>query len=804
MSALLMKLPGRTIVQARPEPIRCFSERACHFEKVIAGASAPMTDSFTTWRTPAFFAASTALISRSIPFTPAETRYSFSIPFNALATDSLESMSPSTISAFPSNSRAFCGLLTRSRGLWPLAISWRATSPPVVPVAPRTRIIPDAPFESVRDLIADDPRRKRPPRSAASLLESASADRPQRRGGGDRVLGDPDLDQRRPARGERAVERGSEFRGRLHQLSVRAEGAGVGREVRVDESRAMHAARVVALLVHADGAVLAVVDDDHHDGELVPHGGRELLARHEEAAVPSERDHDAVGMERLRRDGRGHAIPHRAAGGAQLGLESAILMEPVHPGGVVAGAVGDDGGGREPIPQGPHDLGELHRPGNRHRSGPGEVLRPGGGTLRSPDRRRLGLQPGERRGKLHHPGIDGQLRCVDPAELLRAAVCVEEPLPRHRNLEQRIPAGGDLTETGAEDEGDVGVADPLRELRVDTDPDVPGVERMAVVEGILEAEGAGHRQLPRFGEAAQIVAGLGGPSAAAHEDDGAARAGEDGPEPGHLLLRRGRRDPLRRGDGLRDRLLLEHVLRKREHHGPRPPRHRRVEGVAHIFRDAPRVVDLRHPLGELSEHPPEIDLLERLAIEEIATGLTDEEDDRRRILEGRVDAYRRMRGSGAPGDERNPRAARQLAVRVRHVGRARFVATDDEADLLALVVEAVEEREVALAGDAEDVVGTLDDEAPRQDLSARSRDGGHGAVVPRRRQPCWCLRTCWEQARAPAQARSVLFKEVARRGRRRWAPPRWSVSAARGPVWKRDTRAPRRPRAPRRRRARTS
>src|SRR3546814_4559251 len=74
----------------------------------------------------------------------------------------------------------------------------------------------------------------------------------------------------------------------------------------------------------------------------------------------------------------------------------------------------------------------------------------------------------------------------------------------------------------------------------------------------------------------------------------------------------------------------------------RAPRGGGVEGTADHLRDAPGVIDLGHPLGELAEHAAVVDLLERLALGHVAPDLADEEDHRRRILEGDMDA-----GAGA-------------------------------------------------------------------------------------------------------------------------------------------------------------
>src|SRR5882762_5188764 len=124
-----------------------------------------------------------------------------------------------------------------------------------------------------------------------------------------------------------------------------------------------------------------------------------------------------------------------------------------------------------------------------------------------------------------------------------------------------------------------------------------------------------------------------------------------------------------------------------------------MESVAHVLRNAAWVVHLRDPFRELPEHPPVVDLLERLAIEHVAARLTYQEQYRRRVLERGVDADRRMGRPRTARDEGDSGTAGQLAVRVRHVGGPALVAADDDADFFLRVVEGVEKREVAFPGD---------------------------------------------------------------------------------------------------------
>ena len=78
----------------------------------------------------------------------------------------------------------------------------------------------------------------------------------------------------------------------------------------------------------------------------------------------------------------------------------------------------------------------------------------------------------------------------------------------------------------------------------------------------------------------------------------------------------------------------------------------------------------------------------------------------------------------APGPRVTKQSARpvgELAVGLGHVGRARLVAADDELQLVAHVVEAVEHREEALARHREREVGAVDHELVDEELAAVAR-----------------------------------------------------------------------------------
>ena len=162
-------------------------------------------------------------------------------------------------------------------------------------------------------------------------------------------------------------------------------------------------------------------------------------------------------------------------------------------------------------------------------------------------------------------------------------------------------------------------ADARQELRIDADADVAGIAVMAVVEAVLAAEGAADRQIARLGEALQ------GAQAAAvlqRLPPTMTKRPLGGGE--HVAnLHRSRPGPDARGPA---RGASAHRTAPSGRACPRAAQARpgpgrpciAGEGARHVLRDARRVVDLRHPLGELAEHAAEVDLLEGLAVALVA------------------------------------------------------------------------------------------------------------------------------------------------------------------------------------------
>ena len=131
-----------------------------------------------------------------------------------------------------------------------------------------------------------------------------------------------------------------------------------------------------------------------------------------------------------------------------------------------------------------------------------------------------------------------------------------------------------------------------------------------------------------------------------------------------------------------------------------------MKGPADIFRNARRIVDLRHPFGHLAEHPAVVDFLKGLAFHHPARHLTDQQHHRRRILEGDMDAGTCIGRAGTAGHHADTGPAGELAIGIGHHGRAAFLAAHHRADTVALL-QAVDNRQIAFAGHTEDEIYPL-------------------------------------------------------------------------------------------------
>ena len=256
-----------------------------------------------------------------------------------------------------------------------------------------------------------------------------------------------------------------------HRLAVQAVGSREHVEVGVDEVGGDHPARIVALLVHPDGAVAAVID--HQEGEVAQAlrgGGGDLLAVHQEIAVAAPGDDFAAGVQNCGRDACRDAIAHRTALRRELGAEAAIAVETVQPLREIPGAAGDDGVLGQRILQIADRMSEVeaarHLRRLRERLVGGAHFR----AVRGPGRVRDRLQRGERGGEFRHAGVDPEIGLIDLADLVDPRMRVDQKLARLGQGEERIALGDGLAELGAGHQQQIGLPDRIGEGRVDAEP----------------------------------------------------------------------------------------------------------------------------------------------------------------------------------------------------------------------------------------------------------------------------------------------------------------------------------------------
>ena len=274
-------------------------------------------------------------------------------------------------------------------------------------------------------------------------------------------------------------------------------------------------------------------------------------------------------------------------------------------------------------------------------------------------------------------------------------------LLRTRCLYQRVVAGGHLTQTRADGNDQIAGLDAGSELRVQADTDIPGVQRVVVVKGVLKTESIADRQPPVLGKALQGLGRLRCPAATAGNHQRALGSQQ------HFAQRaQGTRvAPCLDGFNARQRLrgghLGEHVFRQHQHHRAGPPVHGRGKGAGHVLRNSIGVIYTLHSLGKAlgagSEETGVIDFLKGLTVPAVTGDIAHQQDHGCGVLEGRVHADRGIGGPWAAGHHANARAPGQFAVGLGHEGSTTFLAAGHKFDLPAPGVHAVQHGQIALA-----------------------------------------------------------------------------------------------------------
>ena len=156
----------------------------------------------------------------------------------------------------------------------------------------------------------------------------------------------------------------------------------------------------------------------------------------------------------------------------------------------------------------------------------------------------------------------------------------------------------------------------------------------------MAAKRAAGREIVCPGKARNVAAGHVAPTAAADQHHRPFCGCEQPAQLGEVARSRVGADRAVGAGHRGDAAIAQHVLGQRQDHRTRPAGGRDLEGLVDQLGDALGQIDLCNPFRERREHFAEIDLLKGLAVELVAGDLADENDHRRRILEGGVDADR--------------------------------------------------------------------------------------------------------------------------------------------------------------------
>ena len=82
----------------------------------------------------------------------------------------------------------------------------------------------------------------------------------------------------------------------------------------------------------------------------------------------------------------------------------------------------------------------------------------------------------------------------DPTEFIGTREHMHQRLHRRGRFDQGVAISGHLAQAHTDCDQQIALAHALREFGIDADADFTDVVRIAIVEGVLVAPGAGHRQ----------------------------------------------------------------------------------------------------------------------------------------------------------------------------------------------------------------------------------------------------------------------------------------------------------------------
>ncbi len=197
----------------------------------------------------------------------------------------------------------------------------------------------------------------------------------------------------------------------------------------------------------------------------------------------------------------------------------------------------------------------------------------------------------------------------------------------------------------------------------------------------------------------------------ANERDGVLEAGRGGAEHGVRAEGRGRGGVEVEGGG-----GLLRVLGDVDQHRAGAAGERDLEGLAHGGRDVFGAGHQEVVLGDRQRDAGDVDLLKRVAAEDLGRHLAGDADDRDGVQHGGGDAGDEVRRAGAAGGHADADPARGARVAVGHVRGALLVAHENVVD--GELAQRVVDGQDGAAGIAEDGGDALAGEGGPEDLGA--------------------------------------------------------------------------------------
>ena len=318
-----------------------------------------------------------------------------------------------------------------------------------------------------------------------------------------------------------------------------------------------------------------------------------------------------------------------------------------------------------------------------------------------------------------------------------------------------IEVRGEVRQSRADGQDQVGPAADRRRLRRAGPPERPDVERVRVGHRVVAPVGGDHRDRHQLAQAHDEVAGLGPAHAAADQQQRALGLAQ---QAGGLADRVGMRwqrvgDAVGGGGDRRRRrhALAEHVARDLDEDRPAPAAHRGAQRGPEQLGDALDLLDLYGHLGDRAEHPHQVELLECVLALVGALDAADQADDRGVGDVRRRHAGQQIGGAGPARHQADARLPGHAGQAVGHEGR-RLLVTDVDVLHAAVAVERVEDVQERRADDPEDVADPL---GPEQiDDQAAAGDVGH----QNHRALSTTLRSGW-----PARKRRALSSRTSKR-----------------------------------------